>query len=218
MDNIVIIGGHGKVALLLAPILTARGATVTSIIRSADQAIDVAATGANPLLLDIETASADELAAVLQGADAVVFSAGAGGGNPPRTYAVDRDAAIRSMQAAQVAGVKRYVMVSYLGAGPDHGVPEDDPFYPYAESKAIADTFLRSTGLDWTIVMPGLLTLDEVTGRIDPQAERGADGAGKTSRANVAQVVAAVLADPSTVGRDIPFTDGDVPIAEAVAH
>lgn len=218
MDNIVIIGGHGKVALLLAPILTARGATVTSIIRSADQAIDVAATGANPLLLDIEQASADELAAVLQGADAVVFSAGAGGGNPQRTYAVDRDAAIRSMQAAQVAGVQRYVMVSYLGAGPDHGVSEDDPFYPYAESKAVADTFLRSTGLDWTIVMPGLLTLDEPTGRIDPQAVRSSDGAAKTSRANVAQVVAAVLADPSTVGKDIPFCDGDVPIAEAVAH
>ncbi len=215
MSKIVIIGGHGKVALLLAPILTARGDEVTSVVRSAEHAVDVAATGATPLLLDVENASAAELAAVVRGADALVFSAGAGGGNPARTYAVDRDAAIRTMQAAQEAGVRRYVMVSYLGAGPDHGVPEGDSFYAYAEAKAAADTALRAADLDWTILMPGRLTLDEPTGKIDPEAVRTADNPG-TSRANVAEVAAAVLADPSTVGRDIPFTDGDVPIAEAL--
>ncbi|AVL99462.1 NAD-dependent dehydratase [Gordonia iterans] len=215
MSKIVIIGGHGKVALLLAPILTARGDEVTSVVRSAEHAVDVAATGATPLLLDVENASAAELAAVVRGADALVFSAGAGGGNPARTYAVDRDAAIRTMQAAQEAGVRRYVMVSYLGAGPDHGVPEGDSFYAYAEAKAAADTALRAADLDWTILMPGRLTLDEPTGKIDPEAVRAADNPG-TSRANVAEVAAAVLADPSTVGRDIPFTDGDVPIADAL--
>lgn len=215
MDNIAIIGGHGKVALELAPILTARGDSVTSIIRDAEQAIDVAAAGASPLLLDIEEASVDELAVVLADSDAVVFSAGAGGGNPARTYAVDRDAAIRAMQAAQQGGVKRFVMVSYLGAGPDHGVPEDNSFYPYAEAKAAADTALRATDLDWTILMPGRLTEDEPTNAIDPAATRSADNPG-TSRANVAQVAAAVLADPHTIGRDVPFTDGEVPIPDAL--
>lgn len=216
MAKIVILGGHGKVALLLAPILTARGDTVTSVVRNAGHALDVAATGATPLLLDVETATAAELAAVLRGADAVVFSAGAGGGNPARTYAVDRDAAIRAMQAAQEAGVRRFVMVSYLGAGPDHGVPQDDSFFPYADAKAAADTALRAAELDWTILMPGRLTLDAPTGAIDPTAVR-ADGNPGTSRANVAAVAAAVLADPRTIGKDLPFTDGDVPIAEAVA-
>ncbi|GAA3954421.1 NAD(P)H-binding protein [Gordonia caeni] len=217
MANTVIIGGHGKVALLLAPILTARGDSVTSVVRNAEHAVDVAATGAGPLLLDVENASAAELAAVLRGADAVVFTAGAGGGDQARTYAVDRDAALRAMDAAQAAGVRRFVLVSYLGAGPDHGVPEDDSFFPYAEAKAAADTALRATDLDWTIVMPGRLTLDEPTGRIDPGATRAADNPG-TSRANVAQVVAAVLADDSTIGKDVPFTDGDVPIAEAITR
>ncbi|WP_298441840.1 NAD(P)H-binding protein [Gordonia sp. (in: high G+C Gram-positive bacteria)] len=217
MANIVIIGGHGKVALLLAPILTARGDTVTSVIRDPEHAIDVSRTGANPLLLDIETASAPELAAVLTAAraDAVVFTAGADGGDPARTYAVDRDAALRVMDAASAAGVRRFVMVSYLGAGPDHGVPQDNSFYPYAEAKAAADTALRASGLDWTILMPGRLTLDEPTGAIDPAAVRADDNPG-TSRANVAAVAAAVLADPSTVGRDIPFTDGPVPIDDAL--
>ncbi len=217
MDNIAIIGGHGKVALALAPILTGEGHSVTSLIRSAEQAIDVAATGATPLLLDIEQASVDELAVVLGDADAIVFSAGAGGGDPQRTYAVDRDAAIRVMAAAESAGVKRFVMVSYLGAGPDHGVSEDDSFFPYAEAKAAADTALRATGLDWTILMPGILTEDAATGSIDPAATPSTDTP-RTSRANVAQVAAAALAEPRTIGKDLRFTDGHVPISDALAH
>ncbi|MBM7365446.1 NAD(P)H-binding protein [Gordonia hydrophobica] len=215
MANITIIGGHGKIALLLAPLLVGRGDTVTSIIRNADHAAEVEATGATALVLDVETATEPQLTDALQGADAVVFSAGAGGGNPPRTYAVDRDAAITSMRAATAAGVRRYVMVSYLGAGPDHGVPSDNSFFPYAEAKAAADTALRATDLDWTILMPGALTLDPPSGAIDPTAQRASDNPG-TARANVALVAAAALATPSTIGKDIPFTDGDVPIADAV--
>ena len=122
--------------------------------------------GATPVLADVETATAEELADQLRGHDAVVWSAGAGGGNPERTYAVDRDAAIRSMDAAAAAGVQRYVMVSYLGAGKDHGVPEDNSFFPYAEAKAAADEYLKSTSLDWTILGPGALTLEPATGKI----------------------------------------------------
>lgn len=215
MAHIAIIGGHGKIALLLAPLLIARGDAVTSIIRNADHAADVEATGARALILDIENSTEGQIAEALTGTDAVVFSAGAGGGDPARTYAVDRDAAIATMHAAQSAGVRRFVMVSYLGAGPDHGVPESDSFFPYAEAKAAVDTALRSADLDWTILMPGRLTLDEPTGAIDPGATRSPDNPG-TSRANVALVAAAVLATPSTTGKDIAFTDGDVPVDQAV--
>ncbi|MDF0531510.1 NAD(P)H-binding protein [Tsukamurella sp. 8F] len=216
MAKVTIIGGHGKIALLLAELLSARGDRVASLIRNPEHAADVTAAGAAPTVLDVENASEQQIADAIAGSDAVVFSAGAGGGSPARTYAVDRDAAIRSIHAAQAAGVQRYVMVSYLGAGPDHGVPEDDSFFPYAESKAAADTALRASTLDWTILMPGRLTSDPASGRIDPAAIRSADNPG-TSRANVAQVAAAVLQDTGTVGKDIPFTDGDVPIADALA-
>src|SRR5699024_7502631 len=207
MSRVLIIGGHGKVALRLAPLLIARGDGVTSVIRNPDHEAEVAASGATPVVADVESLDVDGIAALIRDHDAVVWTAGAGGGNPDRTYAVDRDAAIRSMEAAAVAGVPRYVMVSYLRSSRDHGVPSDEPFFAYAESKSIADEHLRGTELDWTILGPGPLTLDEPTGLI----EVAEPGDGRVSRADVAAVAAAVLADPSTVRRTIGFGNGSVP-------
>lgn len=213
MARIVIFGGHGKVALLLAPILTGRGDEVTSVIRNPAHVDEVAATGAEPVVADVETLDVDELAQLVRGHDAIVWSAGAGGGDPARTYAVDRDAAIRSMDAAHAAGVDRYVMVSYLGSRRDHGVPRDEPFFAYAESKAAADEHLRRSGLAYTILQPGPLTLDAPTGLI----ETADPGAGRVARGDVAAVAAAVLADASTAGRTIPFGNGATPVDEALA-
>jgi uncharacterized protein YbjT (DUF2867 family) len=212
MAHIIVFGGHGKVALQLSRILTERGDEVTSVFRNPDHSDDVAATGAEPVVTDIEQLDTHALADLLTGHDAVVFSAGAGGGEPARTYAVDRDAAIRVIDAAAQAGVKRFVMVSYFGAGPDHGVPQDDPFFAYAEAKAAADAHLRDSELDWTVLGPGRLTLEPATGKIVL-----AQGNGSVSRADVALVAAAALADDSTVRRTIEFNNGDVPIADALA-
>ncbi|MGO8771408.1 SDR family oxidoreductase [Mycobacterium sp.] len=212
MTRIVVFGGHGKVALQLARILSERGDHVSSVFRNPGHADDVDATGANPVVADIERLDTDALADLLAGHDAVVFSAGAGGGDPARTYAVDRDAAIRLVDAAARAGVRRFVMVSYFGAGPDHGVPQESSFYHYAEAKAAADAHLRASDLDWTILGPGRLTLDAPTGQIAL-----GEGNGEVSRADVAHVVAAALADDSTIGRTIDFNNGDVPIAKALA-
>lgn len=213
MARILIFGGHGKVALLLAPLLAGRGDEVTSVIRNPAHADEIAATGAEPRVADVETLDVDALAQLVRGHDAIVWSAGAGGGNPARTYAVDRDAAIRSMDAARAAGVDRYVMVSYLGSRPDHGVPRDEPFSAYAESKAAADEHLRASGLAYTILQPGPLTLDEPTGLI----ETAEPGTGRVTRGDVAAVAAAVLSDDATAGRSIPFGNGGTPIDEALA-
>jgi uncharacterized protein YbjT (DUF2867 family) len=212
MARVVVIGGHGKIALELARILTERGDEVDSVFRNPDHSDDVAATGARPVVADIEELDTDALADLVAGHDAAVFSAGAGGANPERTYAVDRDAAIRVIDAAGQAGVPRFVMVSYFGAGPHHGVPPDDPFFAYAEAKAAADAYLRASELAWTVLGPGRLTLDAPTGKIVL-----AQGNGEVSRADVALVVAAALADDSTVRRTIEFNNGDVPIAAALA-
>lgn len=213
--KITIIGGHGKIALLAARILARRGDEVTSVIRNPEHVPDVADTGAHALVLDVEEATATELADAFAGADAIVWSAGAGGGNPERTYAVDRDAAIRSMNAAELAGIKRYVMVSFLTADTEHLVPLDDPFYPYMAAKIAADEHLRAGGLDYTILGPGALTLQEPSGLLDPAPETSGDTG--TSRGNVALAIVATLDDPSTIGRTINFTDGTVPVARAVA-
>ena len=211
--RILLFGGHGKVALLLEPLLVERGDTVTAVIRNDAHADDVASTGATPVVFDVEAFDEDQISNLIAGNDVVIWSAGAGGGHPERTYAVDRDAAIRSIDAAVDAGVRRYVMVSYFGAGREHGIPADNAFFAYAESKAAADEHLRASGLDWTIVAPSTLTLDAPTGRIDLEASES----GSVSRADVAAVIASVIADASTYRRTISFNSGEVAIGDLFA-
>lgn len=213
--RIAIIGGHGKVATLLTPLLIASGHGVTAVIRNPAHSDDITALGATPLVADVGELSVDELAARLVDQDAVVWSAGAGGGDPARTTAIDRDAAIRSMDAASAAGVDRYVMVSYFGAGPDHGVAPDNSFFTYAEAKAAADAHLQASELAWTILGPSGLTNDPGTGSI----EVGDDVSSHTvARADVARVAAAVIDRPRTAGSIIAFNTGPTPIDEAVAR
>lgn len=212
MANIILFGGHGKIALLTEPLLVKRGDTVTAVIRNPAQSDAVAATGATPLVADVEQLSVADLAQIIAGHDAVVWSAGAGGGNPARTYAVDQDAAIRTMEAAQLAGVPRYVMVSYFDAAIDHNVPAENSFFAYAQAKAAADQHLRATELDWTVLGPSALTLEEPTGAIETKAEKST----RVSRANVAAVIARVLESPSTVRQTINFNDGDTPIEQVI--
>ncbi len=217
MSRIIIIGGHGKVALLLASILKERGDEAVSLIRDPAQAEDIVAAGATPVVLSVEGASVTELTTAFAGADAVVWSAGAGGkGGPERTDAVDRAAAIRTMEAALAAGVRRYIMVSFIGSYGE--IPEDHPIRAYALAKLAADRHLQSTSLDWTILGPGLLTAEEPTGRITlGRMPRQEENSSPTSRANVAAVIAAALLEDRTVGKVVPFRDGDTPIAHALA-
>ena len=116
------------------------------------------------------------------------------------------------MAAAADAGVARYVMVSYFGSSLEHGIPATDSFFAYAEAKAQADEALRASGLDWTVLAPSRLTLDEATGRIDATAETS----GSVSRADVAQVIAQTLLEPATIGSTIRFNAGEVPVDEAL--
>lgn len=210
--KIMIIGGHGKVALLAAPMLVAGGHTVTSVIRKEEQSADIEETGALPLLSDVEHIDADATRELVRGHDAIIFAAGAGGGSDERTYAVDRDAAIRAMDAAGAEGVDRFVMVSYVGAGRDE-VPEDNPFHAYAEAKAQADEHLRGTSLDWTILGPGQLTLEEGSGRIE-YGDHVVEG--ETSRANVAEMAVGVVGRTDLGGVTINFRDGNVAVWEAM--
>lgn len=222
--RVVIIGGHGKVALLAAPKFRDAGYSVDSIIRNPEHKADIEQRGANPVLLDIERATVDELREAFEGADAVVFSAGAGGGDPERTRAVDYEAAVRSIDAAEKAGVKRYVMVSYVTADIDvERLDEDESMYPYAKAKHEADAHLRASGLEHTILGPGVLTLEAASGRIQLVDREGKidgaepqEGQSDTSRENVAEVMVHVVAHNAGVGEKINFYDGETPIAEAI--
>jgi uncharacterized protein YbjT (DUF2867 family) len=215
--RVVIAGGHGKIALILEKLLADRGDSVAGLIRNPDQSDDLRRAGAEALVLDLEHASVDRLAELLQGADAVVFAAGAGPGSGiARKMTVDRDAAILLADAAEVAGVSRYLLVSAMGADGRSANDADDPvFAAYLQAKAAADDAVRAKdALNSTIVRPGLLTDEAATGRV-----RVAESTGRGSipRADVAAMLVALLDAPATAGVTFELISGDTPIADAVS-
>jgi uncharacterized protein YbjT (DUF2867 family) len=213
--RIVIAGGHGKIALILERLLSARGDSVAGFIRNPAQVADLEAAGAHALVVDLEKASVDEVAEHLRDADAVVFAAGAGpGSGAARKETVDRDAAILLADAAEAARVERYVMVSAMTADPQ-ATADDEVFQIYLRAKGIADEAIRSrTALNWTVVRPGHLTDDAGSGRV---AIAESTGRGSIPRADVAAVLVAVLDEPASAGRSFDLISGDTAIAEAVA-
>ncbi|MUL65729.1 NAD-dependent dehydratase [Mycobacterium sp. CBMA 234] len=214
--RVVIAGGHGKIALLLEQLLASRGDSVAGLIRNPTQAADLEAVGATAIVVDLEQASASDVASQLRDADAVVFAAGAGpGSGAARKQTVDRDAAILLADAAEAAGVGRYVMVSAISADDRSLDAGYDPvFLAYIQAKSEADADMRArTGLKTTIVRPGRLTDDPGTGlvRIAETTGRGA-----IPRADVAAVLLAVLDNPESAARTFEVISGDTPVGAAL--
>ncbi|MFF2410071.1 SDR family oxidoreductase [Streptomyces sp. NPDC058092] len=211
--RIVIAGGHGQIALRLERLLAARGYEAVGVIRNPEQSEDLRAAGAEPVVLDLESASVEQVAEVLRGADAAVFAAGAGpNSGSARKETVDRGAAVLFADAAERAGVRRYVVVSSMGAGPDH--PGDDTFDAYLRAKGAADAYVRSrTALDWTILRPGMLTNDAGTGTVLLAASTGR---GPVPRDDVAAALLELLETPATAGLTLELISGNVPVSVAV--
>lgn len=212
--RIVIAGGHGKIALLLSARLAQAGRTPVGLIHSSTQAADLADVGAASVVIDLEAATVDELAAVLEGADAVVFAAGAGAGSTAeRKLTVDRDGAILLADAAQAAGVRRMIVISAIAAD-EFDAASDDVFQVYLRAKSEADAHVRASNLDWTIVRPGSLTDDDPTGLIDV-GETVLPGS--ITRADVAAVVHELLDGQLAVGRQFEVVGGSTTVREALA-
>jgi cytosine deaminase len=213
--RIVIAGGHGQIALRLERLLAGRGDEAAGIIRDPAQADDLRAVGAEPLVHDLEHASVEEIAGILDGADAAVFAAGAGpGSGVGRKQSVDHAAAVLFADAAERAGVRRHLMVSAMGASSEPPAGTDPVFAAYLRAKAAADDDLRRRpGLDWTILRPGLLTDDPGTGRVHLAASTGP---GAVTRDDVAAVLAELIDTPSTAGLILELTEGHTPVAVAV--
>ena len=214
--RVVIAGGHGKIALLLERLLAARGDAPVGLIRNPAHIGDLAAAGAQAVVLNLEHSSVSQVAEAVRGADAVVFAAGAGpGSGVSRKQTVDRDAAILLADAAESAGVDRYVMVSAISAD-DRSLDGDydEIFLAYIRAKSEADADVRARGgLRTTIVRPGLLTDAPGTGRVRVAESTGR---GEISRADVAAVLLAVLDSPATAGRTFEVIAGETPIDEAL--
>ncbi|MGI5469460.1 NAD(P)H-binding protein [Streptomyces sp. CA-132043] len=215
--RIVIAGGHGQIALRLERLLAARGDEVAGIIRRPEQAGDLLAAGAEPVVRDLESASVDEVARHLEGADAAVFAAGAGpGSGEDRKETVDRGAATLFANAAEAVGVRRFVVISAMGADSEPPEGTDPVFAAYLRAKGAADADVRArTALDWTILRPGRLTDGPGTGSVR-LAE--STGRGEVTRDDVAAVLAALLHEPATSGRTLELIGGDTPVEDAVRN
>jgi uncharacterized protein YbjT (DUF2867 family) len=212
--KVAIAGGHGKVARLLEELLVKRGDSAIGLIRNPEHAEDLRELGAEPVLCDLEAAGADEVAAAISGADAVVFAAGAGpGSGADRKRTMDLGGARKLIDAANAQGISRYVIVSSMGAA-DPPPEGGGGFGEYLRAKAEADRALVASGLNHTIVRPGRLTDEPPTGRVTvaQRLERGS-----ISRADVAAVLLACLDIECTIGRDFDLLSGETPIEEALA-
>lgn len=211
--RIVIAGGHGQIALRLERLLAARGYEVAGIIRKPEQADELRRLGAEPIVLDLESASVEEVAQALEGADAAVFAAGAGpGSGAARKETVDKGAAILFADAAVRAGVRRFVVVSSMGADASH--QGDEVFDVYQRAKGEADDYVRGLdALDWTILRPGMLTDDAGTGLVRLEAHTGR---GPIPRDDVAAVLAELVDTPATAGLTLELISGQAPVSVAV--
>ena len=217
--RVVLAGAHGQIARRLGRLLTSRGDSVVGIIRNPAHESDVVGDGVDPVVLDLESASVDDVAAVVAGADAVVFAAGAGpGSGVPRKDSVDRGAAVLLADAAERAGVRTYLLVSSMGVDSvaDGATPEgvDEVFVAYLRAKLAAEQdLLARPGLAVTVLRPGALTDDAGTGLVtlDRHVARGS-----IPRDDVAAVLVALLDAPRD-GAVVECVGGPTPIAEALA-
>ena len=216
MAKVAVVGGHGKIALQLHPLLVAAGHVPVALVRSDAYRAELEELGAEVRLLDIEDSTASDFASAFDACEAVVFSAGGGpDGNIDRKRTVDLEGSLKSIDGAGAAGIRRFVQVSAIKV--DQPVADDaSPVWTaYVDAKRQADEALRASDLAWTILRPGSLTDDAGTGRVtlDREVERGS-----IPRADVAATIVAVLDDDTSAGGQWELVSGDQPIVEAVAQ
>jgi uncharacterized protein YbjT (DUF2867 family) len=207
--RVLVAGANGQVGQHIVRLLAERGHQVRAMIRDEDQAQRLRELGGEPVVADLE----GDVAHTVEGCDAVIFSAGGGpGSGAEKKETVDRQGAVKLIEAAQEHGARRYVMVSAMGAAdPDSG-PE--AMQPYLYAKAQADQALQESGLDYTIVRPGSLTDDPETGIVE--AGFSLRRRGEIPREDTARVIVATLDREKTVGKTFEVISGDTPIEEAL--
>ncbi len=214
--RVVIAGGHGKIGLRLAALLAVRGDVAVGVVRNPDHRADLERAGAQPVVLDLESASAAELAEHLRDADAVVFAAGAGpGSGATRKDTVDRAAAVLLADAARLAGVRRYLLVSSAGVDEPPAEGTDEVWAAYLRAKKAAEDAITGTDLQWTVVRPGGLTDGPGTNSVLLEAPPVPHGS--VTRDDTAAVLVALLDTPGTAGQVLELREGTADVLEAAA-
>lgn len=210
--NVAVIGANGGIGRELLPRLADAGHDPIGVVREESQFEAIRERGGEPRLGDLE----GEFESALDGADAVVFTAGSGGDTDwGKTLLIDLWGARRSIDACVEGDIDRFVMISANNASEPLGEPEE--LRPYWVAKRCADDFLEDSPLDATILRPTALTDEEGTGRISAMFDYRDDGGDDIPRADVAGTVVACLEDGGTIGETIRLFGGDTPIESAIS-
>jgi nucleoside-diphosphate-sugar epimerase len=220
--RVVIAGAHGRVARRLARLLCARGDDVIGIVPTPEAEAEVHADGLESVVLDLEHAGVDDLAAYVVDADVVVFAAGSGaepgGGRGADRYAADRAASVLLADAAEHAAVRPYLLMSSMGVeSVADGAPadEEEDFVDYLRAKWAAEEAVRKRpAVDMTVLRPGRLTDEPGTDRVTVGRGLPFD---EISRDDVARVMLALL-DAPRPGQVLEVVSGPTPIPEAMAQ
>jgi len=210
--RVFVIGISGAVGGLLAAELTGRGDVVTGLVRREDQRAALASRDVEAHVGDIAVLTAGALASVLAGADALVYTAGSNGGSRSVTDAVDGAGVLTALEAARLAGVRRFVLVSVLPeAWRERDLGDDEEHY-FAVKK-LTEVAVTQSGLDWLVLRPSMLVDRAGTGRV---ALGPAQLHGDVPRADVAATLAALLHEPRIGRQVLELDEGETPIASAV--
>ncbi|MFC7363830.1 MULTISPECIES: SDR family oxidoreductase [Bhargavaea] len=210
--NVLVIGANGKIGKQLVRLLSESGEhSPTAMIRDDKQKPAFEELGAKTAVVDLEDRT-EALASAMDGMDAVVFTAGSGGSTgPDKTLLIDLDGAAKAIEAARRKGIKRFLMVSAIGA--DDRERWSDQIRPYYVAKHHADNILRGSGLDYTIIRPGLLLDEPGTGLISAAEHLEPGG---VPREDVARVLFEALDSENTRNRSFDVVSGDSPVKEAL--
>lgn len=216
-QQVTIVGAHGQIARMLTKKLVERGHGVKGLVRSNDQFDDIRSDGGEPVLCDVEVADISEIENVFSGSDVVVFAAGSGpDAGPDRKQSMDRDGAIKSMDAAVRVAASRFVVISSMGA--DDPPDDDEAFSVYLRAKHDADESVRAStkrhDIAHVIVRPGQLTDDDATGSVQVA---GHTGRGRIPRADVAEVLAQIIDSGLGDGHTFEVISGPTSITDALS-
>ncbi|WP_372982643.1 SDR family oxidoreductase [Marinobacter sediminum] len=209
--HVFIAGANGQIGQHLLREIADSNHEARALIRHPDQGPELQQLGATETVLgDLE----QDCSEAMRGCDAVIFAAGSGPHTgPDKTIDVDQDGAIRLVDTAKAMGIKRFIIVSSMGAGAPEKGPEK--LQHYLRAKHNADEHLKNSGLDYTIVRPGRLTDDDGTGKVTVSADL--KEVGKIPRQDVARVLLAVLDSDNATDAVFDVVSGETPVPEALA-
>jgi uncharacterized protein YbjT (DUF2867 family) len=210
--RVIVIGGSGRTGKLVVEKLLAAGHVAVGTIRNPKHMAALVKLGAEVALIDLDKSAFDDIVYAMKGADAVVFAAGSAAGESSE---LDRKGTLRTVRAAEKAGVKRYLSISSIGASTGLSTRSmDDEMKDYYRQKRAAGKHITASSLDWTILEPGELTDGGGTGKVLLSQE--AINEESIPREDVAAVVLALLEEPKTIGKVFQLTRGKSTVKTAL--